>query len=215
MSSPETYGEFQTVVERGVRESIQDMDMGELPAWVHSSGGKIFSELRNFSLGAHSKQMLKGMHYKDSTTFLQWSYAFVGEALLYTVQQNINYAHDPATLKKKLTLEAIAKAAVNRMGVAGVLPMILETPYQMFTGHALLGSDTANTGNRNFLVPPSMVQVQKAYGAVKTVGNAVSPFNDNPIKKAEVKSALQALPLSNTWGVRNLVDMTASGLGQQ
>ena len=215
MSSPETYGEFQTVVERGVRESIQDMDMGELPAWVHSSGGKIFSELRNFSLGAHSKQMLKGMHYKDSTTFLQWSYAFVGEAMMYTVQQNINYAHDPATLKKKLTLEAIAKAAVNRMGVAGVLPMILETPYQMFTGHALLGSDTANTGNRNFLVPPSMVQVQKAYGAVKTVGNAVSPFNDNPIKKAEVKSALQALPLSNTWGVRNLVDMTASGLGQQ
>lgn len=207
---PDSFNDFRLVVERGVRDAIQDHDLGELPLWTKTPIGKIFAELRTFMLAAHSKQFLKGLHYKDATTYMQWTYAFTGEMMTYALQSAINYAHDPETLKKRLAPEHLVAAAVTRMGVLGIMPMVVDTPYAMFTGHSLLGQYTSNTGSRNLLSTPSLALANKQLGAVQTIGQAVSPWSDTTTTKQDVQNAFQALPLSNTWGVRNLIDMTSS-----
>lgn len=209
-ANPDTYDSFVTAVMRDAREGIQDLDLGETAAFTHNPVGNFFGELRSFSLGGHGKQFLKGLHYRDSITATQWSIGLIGEAMAYTLQTSINYAQSPEELDKRLTLDAISRAAVSRLSVLGILPMVIDTPAEMFLGHPILNpGGTNNTGNRNFLVTPSMAVAGRAVTALKSAGQALSPSEEAVVTRKEAYDSTGFLPFSNFWGVRNLRNMFA------
>lgn len=208
----ESYQRFQTVLSREIREAIQDHDIGETPPWIHSTVGKILAELRVFALASHSKQFLKGMSYRDSTTLMQWLYGFTGEMMAYSLQVSANFAHNPEELDKRLSLDKIAAAAVGRMSTLGILPMMLETPYVALTGEKLFGAGTVNTDNRNLLQTPSLMMFQRVRDTGVTGLEALGISSKSPLTREEAQSAFGALPGGNLWVMRNLVDGITSNL---
>jgi len=87
---------------------------------ISTTVGKIFSELKTFVIAGHAKQFLKSLYYRERTTFVQWAFAFIGAALEYSLQNAINFAHDPERLKEKLSPEgeAIEAAAEAKYGTS-------------------------------------------------------------------------------------------------
>ncbi|WP_396328905.1 hypothetical protein [Burkholderia anthina] len=208
---PETSSKFQLLVSREVREMIQDHDIGETIPFQHTTIGKVFTELKTFVLAGHAKQFLKSLHYRDSTSFVQWAYSFVGAVLEYSLQNSINYAHDPEKLKEKLAPAAMLWGAIPRMSVLGLLPNLMETVYGPISGgQTLFTSGTANTDNRNLFITPSMTQAGRVMSlATVTLGN-LNPFSSAVTTQKDMRDALYALPGGNLYGMRNLNDIISS-----
>jgi hypothetical protein len=210
-NNPETYSKFQLLLSREVRDAIQDHDVGESIPFMHTTVGKIFTELKTFVLAGHAKQFLKSLHYRDATTFVQWAYSFVGAALEYSMQQSINYAHDPEKLQDKLSPAAIAWGAIPRMPVLGLMPNLMETVYNPISGgQTLFTNGTANTDNRNLFITPSMTAAMRLMTAGQVAGTVMNPFSTNTITQKDMRDALYAIPGGNMFGMRNVNDMISS-----
>jgi len=209
--APETYSKFQLLLSREVRDMIQDHDLGETIPFMHTTVGKIFAELKTFVLVGHAKQFLKSIHYRDSTTAVQWMYSFAGAALEYSLQNSMNYAHDPDKLAQRLSPTAIALGAVSRMAVLGLLPQVMDTAYQPLSGgQSLFANGTANTDNRNLFLTPSMIEGARLATLAQVTGSTLNPFSTNTITQKEMRDALGAIPGGNLYIMRNVNDMISS-----
>jgi len=208
---PGSYSQFQLLMSREVRDAIQDHDIGETIPFQHTTVGKIFTELKTFSVAAHVKQFLKGMHYRDSTTLVQWLISFVGASLEYSMQQSINLAHDPDKLAERLNPASIAISAIPRMSVLGLLPNLMETIYNPISGgQQLFANGTANTDNRNLFITPSMTQAIRLMSLGQVTLGSLNPMSTNTITQKDMRDALYAIPGGNLYGMRNLNDMISS-----
>lgn len=208
---PDTYGQFRTAITREVRDAIQDHDIGETWHFQHSTIGKILTELRSFALAAHSKQFVKGLHYKDSQTLAVWTTSFVTQALGYIVQTSLNFGHSSSELDKRLTAERIARASVARMNVAGIAPMIFDSfvakpfaPALTLSGSGM----TNNTDNRSLFSTPSSMLAGKALSTFQAVPQSLL-YGENFTKK-DLGNAMAFVP--NTYGVRNIIDAMGNSL---
>jgi hypothetical protein len=210
--NPKTYENYQLVLTREVRDAIQEHDIGELPMWVHNSVAKLFTELRTFNIAGHAKQFLKGAHYRDSTTAITWSLSFIGEALAYSLQTSVNFAHNPDELQKRLSEERIVSAALQRMSVMGISSMLLETGYYVGSGGDSIfkHGGTANTDNRNMFLTPSFMAANRLVKGASTTIGALNPFSSNITTKQDMKDLLSIFPGGNTVGMRNLNDYLSS-----
>lgn len=207
--APDTYEAFQTFVGRQVRDAIQDHDIGETMPFMHSTLGKMFSELKTFFFVAHAKNMLKNVHYADGTTATSLMFGMLGEAMSYAMQQAINY---PDKLEERLQPEVMGPAVMARMSSLGFAPMILDTGYQMATGKSLMamGSTSSGTNNRNLFMTPSLQVAQSLYSAP---GHALqSALGTNPYTGSDFRSDMKTVPLANTYGARGLVNWWANAL---
>ena len=205
-----TYDQFSLAIERFTRDAIQDHNIGETMPWMHTTLGKIIAELRTFNLVAHSKQFLKNVHYHDRMSAMVFMTSFVGECLAYSIQQAMNYAHNPDALQTKLTAERISKGAIQRMAPLGMLSYGIETPYQALTGRSFFQGGTTNTDNRDLLMTPSMMVLKRMMGGTQSAFQAISPISDKVTNQQDFKDGIGVLPGINTWGVRNIVDYAAS-----
>jgi hypothetical protein len=192
---PASYRDFVTAVDRDVRQGVQDHDLGETWMFQHTALGKVFTELRAFSIAGHSKQFLNALHYRDGTSLQLFTTSMIVNGLAYVVQTSANFAHDPKELDKRLTTQRIVKAAWARSNMLGILPFLTDTmvpgfvsPMAQTSGQGL----TANTDARNILMPPSFNLLAKGVNFVQ---------NGRP------QDGLSLLPFSNTYGARNLIDM--------
>lgn len=191
--SPDSYQRFQLVLERQVRDAIQDQDFGETMPFMHTTLGKVFAELRTFMLVGHAKNFLKNAHAADATSATIFMTSLIAECLAYSTQTALNY---PDQLEERLAPDAVVKAALGRMSALGITSLVAETGYQTVTGNSLLGSDaTANTGNRNALLTPSMIIGQRLGTAVQSGTNAL--LGTDIITRKEAKDSLTALPFSS------------------
>lgn len=207
-SNRKTYDDFSLALERFTRDGIQDHNIGETMPWMHTTSGKILAELRTFNLVGHAKQFLKNVHYHDRTSAMIFMTGFVGESLAYAVQTSLNYAHDPEALAKRLSADAIAKAAVSRLSTLGMMSYVIDTPFKYATGQPLL-SGTNNTDNRDMFMTPSFMVMKRMVNGVQTAAQGMSPLSDTITTKQQVKDSLGVLPGVNTYGVRNVVDFIA------
>ncbi|HZW22418.1 hypothetical protein [Noviherbaspirillum sp.] len=209
--NPDTYNQYHLAVERETRDAIQDHDLGETIPWSHTQLGKIFMELRTFISVAHAKNFLKNASYADKTTFSVWMYGLTGEALMYSLQTSLNFAHNKEELQKRLSLERIAQAAVQRASAFGMMPAVLSTGYWVGSGNDLFGhTGTANTNNRDLIKTPSGMLLTDLYNAPKTLAGVLNPWSETVTTKQEVRDLFSLLPFGNTYGMRNIQDYVSS-----
>lgn len=210
-ANQDTYDSYRLALMRETREGIQDHDIGELPLAMHGSIFKMFAELRTFNMAAHAKNFLKNIHFRDQQAATSFMYGFLAQAVAYSMQTSANFAHNEEELQKRLSLDRIAKAAIGRMSQLGMTSMLFETGYAVGTGGGSFFNDSsANTGNRNLFITPSMMMLNRLYSGAGLIGGAINPFDSSTATQKEVKGALSALPFSNWYGVRNAIDMISS-----
>ncbi|WAW10005.1 hypothetical protein NB640_12420 [Oxalobacter vibrioformis] len=206
-ADPHTYDQFQLAIERETRDAIQDHDIGETMYFGHTIFGKMALELKTFISVAQAKNFYKNVHYRDRTTASVFTYALLGEALVYMLQTSLNYAHDPKALQEKLTLNKIAAAAIQRGSAFGVMPAIASTGYWVGFREDLFGGvGTANTDNRNLFKTPSLMLAEKGLNSLGALGSSLNPTSGKVWTKQDFKNAFSLLPGGNTWGMRNIND---------
>jgi hypothetical protein len=205
---PEMYDLFHTAVDRQVRDMIQKQSLGEIPPFMHSTLGKVFGELRNFVLAGHAKTTLKALHYRDGTSMAQLMYGMVFETLAYTAQTALNFAGDKEEREKRLQPQTIAMAVFQRMSLLGMAPFVAGTGAR-FVGLEMPGL-SANTENRDLLVPPSVKVMQNAFQGMLAMGQTINPNMSTSSK--EFSAGWKAVPFGNTWGMRSLGNHFASEL---
>ncbi|QSI31479.1 hypothetical protein GNX71_18600 [Variovorax sp. RKNM96] len=206
-----TYEDYLTALNRMTRDAIQDHDIGETMPFMHSTLGKVFSELKTFFLVAHAKNFLKNLHYRDATAFQVWTIGFIGESLAYMTQQAANNGHDPDKLLANLSPEKIATAAMFRSPALGALPMFIDTGYGVVTGGESLVQPgmTANTDNRSFLNTPSLIVAKRLLNAPMT---GAGMLGAGVTTKAEGRDLAGSLPGSNLYGIKALANYLISSL---
>lgn len=206
-----SYDAYTLAVTRQVRDGIQEHDIGETWIQSHTLVGKIFGELRTFSMASHSKQSLKNLYYHDERAANTFMFTFAGQALAYVAQTSANFAQNPAELDKRLTIDRISKAVIQRMSIMGLTPMIFESAYYVGSGgHSFFQGGTTNTDNRNLFVTPSMMAAGRLMTGTSMVGSAVNPFSDSTVTKKEASDAFSALPGGNWFLMRNINDAVSS-----
>lgn len=208
-ASPESFETFQTFMSRQVRDAIQDHDLGETMPFMHTTLGKMFSELKTFFLVAHAKNFLKQINHWDATALHVWTIGFLGECLAYMTQTAVNYPHE---LEERLTVEKIASAAGFRMSAAGTASMLLETGYQIVSGGDSLVSPgmTANTDNRSFLKTPSLTIAGRMFNAPATLGGMT--LGTDTTTRQEFRDLWGTVPAANLYGLKAAGNWWASTL---
>ncbi len=211
-ADPKQFDTYLLVLNREVRDAIQDHDLGEIPMFMHGTIGKIFGELRTFMVASHAKQFLKNAHYRDGTTASLWMMSFLGQSMAYALQTSMNFAHNPDELEKRLSLDRIAMSAVQRMSVAGALPSLMETGTFIVTGGDSLfkHGSTTNTDNRNLFATPTGMMVSKWLKGASVAVGAMNPFTDEIVTRQDVRDTISGLPGGNTFLMRNIIDMVSS-----
>lgn len=197
--APDSYEKFQLFVSRQVRDAIQDHDLGETMPFMHTTLGKVFSELKTFFLVAHAKNFLKNLHYRDITALQVWAIGFIGESLAYMTQSAVNY---PSELDERLTPEKIASAAFFRMSAAGTASMLAESGYQLLSGGDSLVQPgmTANTDNRSFLNTPSFIVMKRLLNSTQTAAGLA--LGTDVTTKREARDLWGSIPGANLYGLK-------------
>ncbi|NML15590.1 hypothetical protein [Azohydromonas caseinilytica] len=192
-----SYQRFQLFLSRQVRDAIQDQDFGETMPFMHTTAGKVLAELRTFMLVGHAKNMLKNLHFRDSTAAQLWMVSFVSECLAYSTQTAINY---PTELDERLTPDRIASSALSRMSINGLAPLLAETAYNIGSGGDSLFQPgaTANTDNRVLWRTPSMVTASRLWNAPMVLSGMLG--TDETTAK-EVRELADALPFKRLYGL--------------
>lgn len=205
--NPHTAADFQTFLTRQARDAIQDHDIGETMPWQHTPLGKLFGELKTFFLVGHAKNTLKQLHYMDRTSANIVMFGMVGEILAYSLQSAINH---PDKLNERLQPDKIGNALWNRMAVLGVIPLVVETGYNVATGGGSLlqPGTTANTDNRSMLITPSMQFASKLGSAAQTFGGLI--FGTDTATQKELRGLRDTIPLARYYGFRYLTDQMIS-----
>lgn len=206
---PETYQKFQTTLSRKVRDAIQDQDLGETMPFMHTTVGKIFSELKTFMLVAHAKNFLKNLHYRDSTSMQIMAISMVGNALAYMTQTAINFAHDPAELQERLSMERVTAAVMARTALFGVMPLVASSGYSAATGGESLFQPgaTTNTDNRSVIPPSGTILSRLGNAPANLMGMART---DTVTTQKEGRELTGLTP--NLWGLRNIANYWANTL---
>lgn len=206
--SPDLYDRFRLFVSRQTREAIQDQDIGETMPFMHTTLGKVLSELRTFMLVAHAKQFLKNLHFRDAAALQAWTVAFVAECMSYSLQSAINA---PSELDERLQPERIVAAALSRMSVNGVMPLLMETAYNVATGGdtLLAPGSTANTDSRVLWKTPSYIVATRLWGLPMNVSGALGT---DTVTQKEALDSFRALPFTRLYGLPAVSQFFADSL---
>jgi len=198
-----TFDGFQTVVEREVRDAIQEHDIGETMPWMHTTLGKVWAELRTFMLVGHAKSSLRALHFRDATSLQQLMVGIVSDTLAYTLQQSINFGQNSQELQRRLSPEMIAGSVFQRMSLMGMFPGMVQTG-AFLTGQKLPGT-TTNTDVRNMLNTPSLQVAGNLLTGARAIGQSLNP-NAQSMTQSDMRTAFEAYPGGNLWGARNVAD---------
>ncbi len=194
---PDTYAAFTTAVDRDVRTAIQDHDLGETWFLQHTSIGKIFTELRAFSIAAHAKQTASSLHYRDMMSLHLWTTSFITQAVGYMAQTAVNYGHSQKELDKRLAPERVVRAVIARSNMMGVAPTLANGITKPL-GFDMSGPGmTANTDNRDLFSTPSTMLIGRT---LSTAQAGLGLFAGRPITDRNVLD----VPVPNFLGIRNI-----------
>jgi len=190
---------------RESRRMVQDEDLGETSAWMHSTLGKVIIQFRRFMMVSFTKQILHGANMRDAeaaTTFL------VGSALAamsYSVQFGMKYAAMADGPKKDefaktyLTPEAIALAAWSRGNFSSFLPGAIDTVSGITLGHQFFNN--RGSGQQSSFISGNPT-LSKLTALNRAAGSLIQPLlrGDKQFTQSDAQAWKQVLPFGNFIG---------------
>lgn len=210
---------FQMATYREARRIVQQNLLGEAPLYLNSDLGKTLGQFRAFQLAAFTKNTLHNWHMMDEETLANFSYGMLVGAFVYSLQTVMNAQgrdDEEKYLQKHMTGEAIGKGAFSKAGFSSLIPGLVDTAASLSGG--LLEQQFNNTRSSGlasdfFGGNPTVANINSAAGAVRAAVGTVNP--DYKFSKADVKNTAGMLALSNTYGIRNLMNILMSDLPSQ
>lgn len=129
---------------------IQEQDFGDGIPWLSTSElGKTLVQFRTFTLTAYPKQLLHSFKHADAQMFSKYITAMFFAGLSYNIQTHAQALgrHDREEyLKRRLSTEAMVKAAFQRSTYGSIAPMLIDTAAHPFTDKPIFGYRSSGLG---------------------------------------------------------------------
>lgn len=112
------------------RNLVQRNDIGALIPFMKYPLAKLVMQFRTFMVGAYAKDTLKNLHYRDAIAAKTLAFTTGLAGVSYVLQTRlaaVGRSDQHEFLEKRLSVDAIAKAAFARSGTSSVLPMLIDT----------------------------------------------------------------------------------------
>ena len=195
---------------RHLRRVIQENNYGEMMAMgADGSLGKTLFQFRNFVTTAYSKQLLHGLHMRDSTFFSSFMTSTMLAGLVYIGQQYAQAVGKTGEerddfLERRLSPEAIGGATFQRNTYSTLLPAFIDTGaylsgFDPFLNYRSSGLETNIwTGN------PTISLIEKTTGAIRSTGRAIVD-DEYDFSKRDAYKWLRIAPYQNMLGIRNVL----------
>lgn len=206
-ADPDSFERFRLSVFREARRSVQEHAVGETHPWMHTMLGQIVFQFRSFMLVSHSKQFLHGLAHADSQTVAMWGYSMLFAGMAYTAQNAINHAGDEEQLNKKLSPEAIGKAAFSRAGFSSLAPMGIDTVTH-FTSYEPFFSGSRSTGLESAVTNPTFDLGRRWQNTLSNLGRSVFDA-EYMATQQDIKDGLGGF-VPNYLLVRNFINAAAN-----
>lgn len=197
---------------RQLRRVVQENDIGNSFPFMHRELGKILTQFQSFVINAINKQTIHGAYFADVETFTAWSMAMFAGGLAYTAQSALNYASEPAELRKRLSTERIATAAFMRAGWASLLPQVTDTML------GIAGQDKLFGHARSSGLGTGPLEGNPTYSLIRDIGNIVQTpghllFDDNyNLSQTDIRRLQRSAAFGNVTGVRNAFSLLSQDL---
>ncbi|MBV2122064.1 MAG: hypothetical protein KUF74_11460 [Candidatus Thiodiazotropha sp. (ex Ctena orbiculata)] len=197
------------------RRIIQENDIGATAAWMHTPIGSIIAQFRTFTLVAHSKQLLNGLHHRDYQTTMAFMASMLFAGLGYTLrtyQTSVGREDQKEYLKKRLSAEAVAKASFVQSSWSTLLPMSIDSALYptgidpLFSYRSTGLQQNPVTGNPSF-----DLMFNKAPEAVTGVTQSLL-HSDRDYSQKDFRNLKDALPTGNLPGVEQMLNAISSVL---
>lgn len=146
----EIVDKFVMALRRSTDSMVQRQTFSEMPAWMNSEFGKLFSQFRVFAVVAKSKQLAAGLARADAYELAN----VVGGAglatlgyVMQTYYRSLGQA-DPEQYWKDKTgdNEKLIKSAIMRSGYSTIFPSLIDLAAKQTTGHGFFDSSGRTTG---------------------------------------------------------------------
>lgn len=182
---------FSQSVHRGAAQIIQGSFIGEQGKWAHNGFLKVLTQFRSFPLVAMEKQWARqrGMHgVAGALGILTGSMAMVAPIYMARVAFSaIGRPDREEYLEQRLSPQAIARATLNYVGVAGLSGDLLDL-LSTATGIGQTSGGRTGTGNKSFVSTtiPGVGYVDDVYRAATNPSDPakwarILPFNNVPL----------------------------------
>lgn len=198
--------EFSQVMFRMTTHAVQEVDIGNLPAFMHKDAMRMIFQFRSFVAGAYAKSTLNGIHMRDT----QAGVALVGSMALgwmsYVAQNTLNsIGRDDEWLDERMTTEKQLAASFSRSAFASLTPAFIDALLEA-GGQDQLFNHSMSSGLTQLSIP-AVDTVQ----AVASLGStAISPLTPREITEGDMDGAMRLL--SNLWILRNVTAAIDEGI---
>jgi hypothetical protein len=208
---PKALNDFLSAVHRETRRMVQEEDVGDTHAWMHSPLGKIVTQFRRFPLVAYSKQLGHGLVHGDMDTLARTGLQVGLGSLSYASQMYLYSLTKPEDEQqewrdKYLTPKAIFLGGVFRAGMFSLAPQVVSSLYETFIGDT--STDNARTtGMSNGLGGiPAVDLVMRGVGAGSGVIQSALR-GDLQFDQKDFAELRRTAPFQNAFVVKQMLDL--------
>ena len=184
--------DYKLAMHQFVSRAVQKNLPGEVPYWATKQFGQFITQLRMFPIQAAQKQFLRNMRHADATAggAMLWNLGVAG--LIYSTSETIKGRGDD------LTMEKIAKGAINYAPTTGWMPMVTDPLAEIMGMPELKMNKFGPPGRATdgiIPVPPAIPTLNRM---LHIPGAALGSLNGMNRNEA---SALSSIPIiGNTYG---------------
>lgn len=211
--------DFINAVDRWAKTSVQENDIGNMPAFMTSEMGKTIFQFRSFMLSAYTKQTLASVHHRDMEAWTGFMTSMFFGTVFYAGQQVVNAqgrGDKKDFLEKRLNPVSLGKAGFQRAAHSSFVPVAVDfglgfagvEPIFDFRSSGLKnGGGIMNT----ILSNPSADLVIGVERGVK--GIAAAAFNnDYDFSQKDWSAVTKLFFFQNAFGIRNATAALGSTL---
>lgn len=198
--NPDTLNDLMLAITKKARQLVQENSYGTSRAGMHTAAGKFLVQFRNFAFNAVTKQTLQGMSQRDISTGMRFIYGGMLGSLMYMLRTNLTH-REVDNYEELMKPSAIAKGAINYMGIFSILPTAWDFATTPFLGQPTFAQ--ARASGTSF-APPAMSMLQ-TWGQLIS-GGARSALPGHHFTKREGQALKRAIPILKLPGIANSMD---------
>lgn len=202
---------YRLALDRERSNVIQRNDIGNTGRYIHTPLGRMLTRFMTFMLNSINKQLLRGVHHRDITTFVSWSSSMFLASLVYVGQTALDYAGDDKERKERLSPDRIAAAAFARAGAFAIIPPIVDSSLALASMDQIFNKTrTSGLGTSLVTSNPTITGVQDLLTTAALPARLVQ--SDYRFSQTDADRMIRLLPFQRFLGVKSALNAITSDL---
>lgn len=205
------YGVF-----REARRIVQEEDLGDTGAWMHTWAAKLIMQFRRFAIVSYSRQLLHGLNHADAEQATRVMMSMTLAAGAYTAQMTVKMAALDGEERDEfearyLAPERIAAAAYARSAYSSLIPAMVDTVSAGVLDVRLFDARTSGQASDLITGNPTFALLNNLGTTLSAPAQALLR-EDRGITQDDAKAFRRILPFQNALGLDFIVNPTIKAL---